>query len=96
MRAWRVAAARPICALRRVEVIRCRRTVLRDVCLTITPRAKIGVVGPRGAGKSALLTLIAGVDLPAAGTVRLAPDVSVSVLAQDAPLDDTQTVWGQH
>jgi ATP-binding cassette ChvD family protein len=75
-------------------VIRCRRTVLRDVSLTITPRAKIGVVGPRGAGKSALLALIAGVDPPAAGTARLAPDVSVSVLAQDAPLDDTQTVWG--
>src|SRR4051812_49057945 len=43
--------------------------VLAGVDLVVPPRARIGLVGPNGAGKSTLLRLLAGVDLPDAGTI---------------------------
>jgi ATPase subunit of ABC transporter with duplicated ATPase domains len=43
--------------------------VLAGVDLVVPPRARIGLVGPNGAGKSTLLRLLAGIDLPDAGTV---------------------------
>lgn len=46
--------------------------VLDGVDLTIEPGAYLSVVGPSGCGKSTLLNLIAGLDRPTEGTVRLA------------------------
>jgi putative ABC transport system ATP-binding protein len=46
-------------------------TVLRDVNLTIEPRAFVAVVGPSGSGKTTLLGLLAGLDRPSRGTVRI-------------------------
>ena len=37
------------------------QVVLDDVTLTIGPRARIGLVGPNGVGKSTLLRILAGV-----------------------------------
>ena len=48
--------------------------VLRDVSLTIAPRRRIGVVGPNGIGKSTLLRILAGEEVPDAGEVRRAHD----------------------
>ena len=44
--------------------------VLSDVTLVVPPRARIGLVGPNGVGKSTLLRILAGVDASDAGTVR--------------------------
>jgi putative ABC transport system ATP-binding protein len=46
-------------------------TVLRDINLTIEPRSLVAVVGPSGSGKTTLLGLLAGLDRPTRGTVRL-------------------------
>ncbi|HET7039330.1 MAG TPA: ABC transporter ATP-binding protein [Gemmatimonadales bacterium] len=46
-------------------------TVLRDVNLTIESRAFVAVVGPSGSGKTTLLGLLAGLDRPTRGTVRV-------------------------
>ncbi len=46
-------------------------TVLKDVNLTIEPQAIVAIVGPSGSGKTTLLGLLAGLDHPTAGTVRL-------------------------
>jgi putative ABC transport system ATP-binding protein len=46
-------------------------TVLRDVSLTVEPQGFVAIVGPSGSGKTTLLGLLAGLERPTAGSVRL-------------------------
>ena len=46
-------------------------TALRDVSLTVEPGQFCAVVGPTGCGKSTTLTLVAGLDKPSEGSVRV-------------------------
>jgi len=47
------------------------KQVLRDVSLTIRPRALTTIIGPSGAGKTTLIDLIIGLYQPHAGTLYL-------------------------
>jgi ATPase subunit of ABC transporter with duplicated ATPase domains len=69
--------------------------VLADVDLVVPPHARIGLVGPNGAGKSTLIAVLAGLDLPEAGTVRRnPPTLAVGQLPQERdPLPD-ETLHG--
>ncbi len=53
-----------------------RKIVLDDVTYTFDTRFSYGIFGPNGAGKSTLLRLIAGTELPNAGSIKR--DVRVS------------------
>jgi len=46
-------------------------TALRDVTMTVEPGQFCAVVGPSGCGKSTTLTLVAGLDRPSEGAVRV-------------------------
>ena len=46
-------------------------TALRDVDLTISAGQFCAIVGPTGCGKSTTLTMVAGLERPSAGTVRV-------------------------
>lgn len=46
--------------------------ILRDIDFTIPHRQTVAIVGASGSGKSTLLSIIAGLDTPSQGTVRLA------------------------
>src|SRR5512141_876097 len=48
-----------------------RRTVLRDVDLTLAAGEYVAIVGESGVGKSTLLNLIAGLDVPDGGQLLL-------------------------
>jgi putative ABC transport system ATP-binding protein len=47
-------------------------TILHDIHFSLAARESVAVVGASGSGKSTLLSIIAGLDVPSAGTVRLA------------------------
>jgi putative ABC transport system ATP-binding protein len=55
---------------------------LRDVSLTIDRREFVAVVGPSGSGKSTLMHIIGCLDVPTAGTYRLA-GADVQSLGED-------------
>ncbi|AVT12847.1 ABC transporter ATP-binding protein [Paracidovorax avenae] len=46
--------------------------ILRDIDFRLAPRDTVAIVGASGSGKSTLLSIIAGLDTPTRGTVRLA------------------------
>jgi ATP-binding cassette ChvD family protein len=70
------------------------KVVLDDVTLAFRPGAKIGVVGPNGMGKSTLLRMMAGLEQPSSGEVRLMPGCSTGILPQEPALDERETVLG--
>ena len=51
------------------------RPVLDGVDLVAAPGTRVGLIGENGTGKSTLLRLLAGRDLPDAGSVQVPDDV---------------------
>jgi putative ABC transport system ATP-binding protein len=46
--------------------------ILRDIHFSLAARETVAIVGASGSGKSTLLSIVAGLDTPTTGTVRLA------------------------
>lgn len=61
-------------------------TVLRDISLTVPAGEALAVLGPSGVGKSTLLNIIGGLDVPTSGTVQLG-EVLVTALVGQALSD---------
>jgi sulfate-transporting ATPase len=70
------------------------RVLMEDVSFHIPAGAIVGIIGPNGAGKSTLFRLIAGVEQPDAGTIRIGPSVKLAMVDQSREaLDDAKTVF---
>ena len=61
-------------------------TILHDVALAVPRGDSLAIVGASGSGKTTLLGLLAGLDRPTAGEVRLAGQ-ALSGLDEDARAD---------
>src|SRR6478752_3652391 len=70
------------------------KVILDDVTISFYPGAKIGVVCRNGAGKSAVLKIMEGLDQPSNGEARLTPGYSVGILMQEPELNEEKTVLG--
>jgi len=69
------------------------RTLVRDLDLTITPGARIGLTGPNGSGKTTLLNVLAGALAPDAGTIERAEGLRIVRFEQQRPgLDPGQSL----
>ena len=69
--------------------------VIDDVTLVVPLRARIGLVGPNGVGKSTLLRILAGLEEPDAGSVRRSPpDLAVGYLPQERDAAVGETIRG--
>jgi ATP-binding cassette subfamily F protein uup len=88
----RMPTPRNLLNLKAVEKGYGSRSVLRDITLGVSAGERIGVVGRNGDGKSTLLRLIAGVELPDAGALTRPGDVDVALLGQRDELDEHRTI----
>ena len=81
------AATAPIIAVEHVDKSVTDSTgtlhILLDIDFTLAPRETAAIVGASGSGKSTLLSIIAGLDTPTRGTVRLAGE-DLFALDEDA------------
>ena len=69
--------------------------VLVDVTFGVPPRARIGVIGPNGVGKSTLLRIAAGLEPPDAGHITRAPaSLTVGYMPQERDARATETLLG--
>jgi len=67
--------------------------LFENLQLEISSRARIGLVGRNGAGKSTFLKIIAGIEAPDTGTIAKNKTATMGYLAQDTGLISNATVW---
>ena len=71
-----------------------KRLLIDDLSFSLPAGGIVGVVGANGTGKTTLLNMIAGVESPDAGTLRIGETVSVAYVDQSRDaLTDENTVW---
>ena len=70
------------------------RLLIENLSFNLPKGGIVGVIGPNGAGKTTLFRMIAGVETPDAGAIRVGPSVQLAYVEQfrDA-MDDKKTVW---
>ena len=59
------------------------KVLFEDVSWHVKKRDRIGLSGPNGAGKTTLLRMLAGLEEPDAGSIRMASDTTIGYLPQD-------------
>jgi ATP-binding cassette subfamily F protein 3 len=71
------------------------RVLFEDVSWHVRKKDRIGLSGPNGAGKTTLLRMLAGIEEPDSGEVRMASDTTIGYLPQDGLVHHGRTVYGE-
>ncbi|MFT9076400.1 ABC-F family ATP-binding cassette domain-containing protein [Ethanoligenens sp.] len=71
------------------------KIILNNVTFGINTGDKIGVIGTNGTGKSTLLKIIAGLEMPDSGTITKPGNVRIGYLPQNPIFEDGVTVLSQ-
>ena len=70
-----------------------KRTIFKDVSLTVGPGSRIGILGPNGCGKSTLIRALTGREAPDSGDIMRADGLSVAYFEQNRDmLDPTKSI----
>ena len=69
------------------------KLLFKDLSFSVPPGSIVGVIGGNGAGKSSLFKLIAGVEQPDSGNLRIGETVQVGYVEQARDLDNNKSVW---
>jgi ATPase subunit of ABC transporter with duplicated ATPase domains len=76
-----------------VSLSRGTQVILDRVSLSVGPRTRVGIVGPNGIGKSTLLRVLAGLQVPDEGTVDRSPaSLTVGYLSQERDAGEGETL----
>jgi ATP-binding cassette subfamily F protein 3 len=67
--------------------------IFSGITLSIPQRARIAIVGPNGIGKTTLLRILAGIELPSSGQVTLSRNLRIGYLPQEAGFNATHSLW---
>ena len=71
------------------------RTIFRGLAWSLQDGEKIGLVGPSGWGKSTLLRVLAGIDVPDAGAVTFRRGLQVAYLPQEFAGQSGRTAFNE-
>ncbi|WP_119632272.1 energy-dependent translational throttle protein EttA [Methylocaldum marinum] len=70
------------------------RLLIEDLSFRLPQGGIVGVIGPNGVGKTTLFRMMAGVEPPDSGGVRVGPTVQLAYVEQFRDsMDDKKTVW---
>ncbi|MFC0280032.1 energy-dependent translational throttle protein EttA [Falsigemmobacter intermedius] len=70
------------------------KVLIENLSFSLPPGGIIGVIGPNGAGKSTLFKMLAGLEQPDSGTIKIGETVKLSYVDQSRDaLDPEKTVW---
>jgi len=69
--------------------------IFSNISLSIPHRARIGLVGPNGVGKTTLLRILIGLEEPSAGEVQRARNIHIGYLPQEAIFESQGTLWDE-
>ena len=69
--------------------------IFSGIHLSIPRGARIGLVGMNGVGKTTLLRILLGEELPTEGSVNKAKNLSIGYLPQEAVLNSTRILWDE-
>ena len=68
-------------------------TVLQDISFSVSARARVGLIGPNGCGKTTVMRILAGIEQPDKGTVaHTRSGLRIGYLAQGLELAPGQTI----
>ena len=70
------------------------RLLVESLSFRLPPGGIVGIIGPNGAGKTTLFRMLAGMEQPDAGEIRVGPTVKLAYVDQSRQsLNDKNTVW---
>jgi ATP-binding cassette subfamily F protein 3 len=69
------------------------RVLLENVSWHVRKVDRIGLSGPNGSGKTTLLRMLAGLEEPDEGSIRMASDTTIGYLPQDGIVHEGRTVY---
>ena len=69
--------------------------IFNGITVSIPKRARIGLVGSNGVGKTTLLRVLIGEESPSEGSVQKAKQLKIGYLPQESVLDSSQTLWDE-
>jgi sulfate-transporting ATPase len=70
------------------------RLLIDSLSFSLPAGGIVGIIGPNGAGKTTLFRMLAGIDQPDGGEIRLGPSVKLAYVDQSRQsLNDKNTVW---
>jgi sulfate-transporting ATPase len=70
------------------------RLLIENLSFNLPAGGIVGIIGPNGAGKTTLFRMLAGMDTPDSGEIRIGPSVKLAYVDQSRQsLNDKNTVW---
>ena len=82
-------------SLSEIKKVYGEKVIFDSLSLTVDSSQKIGMIGINGTGKSSLLKIMAGLEVPDQGEVITSNELAIEYLPQNPDFDETSTVLEQ-